>query len=79
MRSKSLMALSSEMLLTANMFALVKDVGRSTLEMVRCTNMGKPRQGKAGILLWMRRPIRASPPLRTLCQHPTHLSIPDRL
>ncbi|KAM2399481.1 hypothetical protein ACFXTH_036039 [Malus domestica] len=30
---------------------------KSTLEMVRCTNMGKPRQGKAGILLWMRRPI----------------------
>ena len=24
---------------------------------VRCTNMGKARQGKAGILLWMRRPI----------------------
>ncbi|KAM1509356.1 hypothetical protein FF1_018582 [Malus domestica] len=30
---------------------------KSTLEMVRCTNMGKPRQAKAGILLWMRRPI----------------------
>ncbi|KAM1792160.1 hypothetical protein TB2_035410 [Malus domestica] len=30
---------------------------KSTSEMVRCTNMGKPRQGKAGILLWMRRPI----------------------
>ncbi|XP_028944219.1 uncharacterized protein [Malus domestica] len=30
---------------------------KSTLEMVRCTNMGKARQGKAGILLWMRRPI----------------------
>ncbi|RXH98550.1 hypothetical protein DVH24_010875 [Malus domestica] len=24
---------------------------------VRCTNMGKPRQGKAGILLWMRRDL----------------------
>ncbi|KAM1043926.1 hypothetical protein ACFX2J_034929 [Malus domestica] len=31
--------------------------GKSTLEMVRCTNMGKARHGKAGILLWMRRPI----------------------
>ncbi|KAM2103548.1 hypothetical protein ACFX1T_001676 [Malus domestica] len=30
---------------------------KSTLEMVRCTNMEKARQGKAGILLWMRRPI----------------------
>ncbi|KAM1484189.1 hypothetical protein TB2_035422 [Malus domestica] len=30
---------------------------KSTLEMVRCTNMGKPRQGKAGILLWMRRDL----------------------
>ncbi|KAM1368329.1 hypothetical protein ACFXTH_001635 [Malus domestica] len=30
---------------------------KSTLEMVRCTNMEKGRQGKAGILLWMRRPI----------------------
>ncbi|XP_048433324.1 uncharacterized protein LOC125473961 isoform X2 [Pyrus x bretschneideri] len=30
---------------------------KSTYEMVRCTNMGKARQGKAGILLWMRRPI----------------------
>ncbi|KAM2533141.1 hypothetical protein PS1_001670 [Malus domestica] len=30
-RSKSLMALSSEMLLTANLFALVKDMGRRAL------------------------------------------------
>ncbi|KAM1018131.1 hypothetical protein ACFX14_039658 [Malus domestica] len=30
---------------------------KSTLEMVRCTNMGKARLGKAGILLWTRRPI----------------------
>ncbi|KAM1162733.1 hypothetical protein ACFX2B_001665 [Malus domestica] len=47
---------------------------KSTLEMVRCTNMEKARQGKAGILLWMRRPITRA--IRDGCRgHPLDIAL----